>query len=230
MQVPEFMPDIKAGYHRAPESGGCVMQVVHFLWEEGWTDRPECTDGGLASIAIMLNDSVTDDARRGLLAAVPDLIGTAWLVDEAGLSEEDEDAAIDELNEWVAATMPYGAPVEEKFCDDCAERWGCLTDRITHMFGVKTSINGDCPNLAPWIGVPATMSEREEIELAREVFGLSVADVLERKPADWRERQHELVAWFVAFVRKYREVFGGQPGKDIETAEWQHVAKAMQPA
>lgn len=223
--VPDFMPDIRSGYHASPKAGGCVMQVTNYLWNEGWSDRPDCTESGIADIAISINDSVGQAARRGLLAAVPDLIGTAWLAE--GMSEVEEDRAIDALTAWFEQTFPYGTATlmgDEPF----DTRWANLTDRIQTSVNFATAVSGNIPDLSYYEGACSL----KEIAIVESIFGPDSALCITNAPTDWRERQVELVVWFVAFVAKYRELFGGtgQPVELIDETDWRRVADHMQPA
>lgn len=223
--VPDFMPDIRSGYHASPKAGGCVMQVTNYLWNEGWSDRPDCTESGIAGIAISVNDSVGQAARRGLLAAVPDLIGTAWLAE--GMSESEEDAAIDALSAWVDKTFPYGMSIADVDCDENYDtRWANLTDRIQTSISFATALSGNIPDLAYYENACHPHMEKEIVEA---IFGADTAQCVANAPTDWRERQVELVAWFVAFVAKYRELFGGagQPVELIDVSDWRKVADVM---
>ena len=53
------------------------MELASFLAGERWSDHPQCTHPLLASVARMVNDATSDDARQGLAELIPDVIGTA---------------------------------------------------------------------------------------------------------------------------------------------------------
>jgi hypothetical protein len=86
-QVPDGLPVLAAGKHLAPEDGVCVMEYVSVLAGERFTDRPRCTDLGLALLAQMVNDAVSDSGRHLLAPVAADLsvLGPADAVTEARL-------------------------------------------------------------------------------------------------------------------------------------------------
>lgn len=53
------------------------MELASFLAGERWSDHPRCTHPLVASVARMVNDSTSDDARQDLARLIPDVIGTA---------------------------------------------------------------------------------------------------------------------------------------------------------
>jgi hypothetical protein len=229
VHIPNFLPNLRAGAGSNPERGGCLMQVTSYLYNEGWTDKPECTDKALADIAISINDAIGPDARRILLVAVPDLIGTAWFDPEP----EAEDAAITALDEWARSTFPYGTIDPEN--DDATSRWIDLAERIELAVSVVSCLGGAIPEVSTFIGYFAgdgvNIKDETQTELIAAVFGRHIADAVGRAPADWRERQAELAAWFVAFVRKYREVFGeAENAVEVKESDWRRVAERMVPA
>jgi hypothetical protein len=73
--VPEFMPVLSRGKHRTPKSGGCFMEFASYLAGEGWSDHPACTHPVLASLARMVNDASSDQARSRLTVLIPSVIG-----------------------------------------------------------------------------------------------------------------------------------------------------------
>lgn len=81
-EIPEGMPRLSPGRHRSPRRGACFMEFASYLAGERWSDHPECTDPALAALARHVNDAVDDDARAGLVADVPRVIG---LRDDRGL-------------------------------------------------------------------------------------------------------------------------------------------------
>lgn len=228
--VPDFMPNIRSGYQHDPADGGCVMQVTAYLYNQGWTDHPECVDASLTNLAICINDSVGQDARRGLLAAVTDLMGTATLVDDLNLEEFAEDEALEKLEEWVGQTIPYGLSVD----DDSFEwgrdsRWSDLCEMIQMTVNIKTGIGGEIPNIEAYRSYG--LDTNAGYDTLETFFGKDVADAVRNAPADWEDRQVQLVSWFVAFVRKYREVLGDQADvREITTEQWRTVAEHMAPA
>lgn len=77
MTAPEFMPVLKAGKHRYPFQGACVMEYVSILAGEPFDDRPNCTLWLLGEWARDVNDSLSDTERQALLPLIPRLIGTS---------------------------------------------------------------------------------------------------------------------------------------------------------
>lgn len=52
----DYAIQLTSGKHRSPQDGLCVMECVAYIAGEGHTDHPECADGLLTSMAIVLND------------------------------------------------------------------------------------------------------------------------------------------------------------------------------
>ena len=52
------------------------MELASFLAGERWSDHPRCTHPLVASIARMVNDSTSDEARQRLAGLIPSVIGT----------------------------------------------------------------------------------------------------------------------------------------------------------
>jgi hypothetical protein len=71
--LPDGLPVLAPGKHLAPEDGVCVMEYVSVLAGERFSDRPRCTDLGLALLAQMVNDAVSDDGRHLLAPSAADL-------------------------------------------------------------------------------------------------------------------------------------------------------------
>lgn len=76
LQVPDFLPNLIGGASAKPEDGGCLMQFVSFLFDEGWTDQPVCTNRHLANLAVAVNDNISDIARPRLARFAPYLMNT----------------------------------------------------------------------------------------------------------------------------------------------------------
>ncbi|MDT0164824.1 hypothetical protein Q9R32_04575 [Actinotalea sp. AC32] len=74
-QVPDVLPVLSPGRHRRPKDGACFMEWASLLAGERWSDRPRCTHRLLAHLARLVNDSVDDVARAGLVHLVPDVVG-----------------------------------------------------------------------------------------------------------------------------------------------------------
>ena len=51
------------------------MEMASYLAGERWSDHPHCTHPLLASAARLVNDLMSDDNRRRLIALVPSVIG-----------------------------------------------------------------------------------------------------------------------------------------------------------
>ncbi len=73
--APELMPVLSRGKHRTPRSGGCFMEFASYLAGEAWSDHPTCTHPALASLARMVNDCTSDEARSRLATLIPSVIG-----------------------------------------------------------------------------------------------------------------------------------------------------------
>jgi hypothetical protein len=75
VRVPEMMPLLSRGKHRRPRNGACFMELASFVAGEPWSDHPACTHPLLASLARLVNDATSDDARQHLAPLIPDVIG-----------------------------------------------------------------------------------------------------------------------------------------------------------
>jgi hypothetical protein len=70
-----FLPVLSAGRHRSAKRGACFMEYASYLAGERWSDRPGCTHPALASLARLINDLTSDDARSALSAHIPSVVG-----------------------------------------------------------------------------------------------------------------------------------------------------------
>jgi|SRR5665811_961755 len=73
--APESMPVLSRGKHRNPRRGACFMEMASVLAGERWSDHPTCTHPLLAELARLINDSVSDRFRPGLIPLIPSVIG-----------------------------------------------------------------------------------------------------------------------------------------------------------
>lgn len=71
--VPELLPTLSRGRHDNPSQGACLMEYVSVLAGQPFSDRPDCTDPLLATIARVVNDRTSDSARPRLAGLAPDL-------------------------------------------------------------------------------------------------------------------------------------------------------------
>jgi hypothetical protein len=68
---------LKSGSHRSPEEGLCLMEAVAWFRGQPHGDRPACVSPVLGAYGRSLNDSLTDQARQGLIRFIPRMPGTA---------------------------------------------------------------------------------------------------------------------------------------------------------
>ena len=73
--VPELLPMLSRGKHRNPRKGACFMELASYLAGERWSDHPDCTHPLLASVARLVNDYTSDEARPRLAGLIPSVIG-----------------------------------------------------------------------------------------------------------------------------------------------------------
>lgn len=73
--APDLLPVLARGKHKSPRSGACFMEFASHLSGEAWSDHPACTHPVLASLARMVNDCTSDDARSRLMTLIPSVIG-----------------------------------------------------------------------------------------------------------------------------------------------------------
>lgn len=73
--APDLLPVLSRGKHKSPRSGACFMEFASHLSGEAWSDHPACTHPVLASLARMVNDCTSDEARSRLMMLIPSVIG-----------------------------------------------------------------------------------------------------------------------------------------------------------
>ena len=73
--APDLLPVLSRGKHKSPRSGACFMEFASHLSGEAWSDHPACTHPVLASLARMVNDCTSDEARSRLMTLIPSVIG-----------------------------------------------------------------------------------------------------------------------------------------------------------
>jgi len=73
--LPDVVPVLSAGKHRNPRKGACFMEMASFLAGERWSDHPSCTHPLLATMARLVNDSLTDVDRPRIVGLIPDVVG-----------------------------------------------------------------------------------------------------------------------------------------------------------
>lgn len=71
------VPFIRSGVGASPADGGCILQVVSWIHNEGWTDDPPCVHPVIRRLAIVANDNLPDGERQKLLDLIPRMMGTA---------------------------------------------------------------------------------------------------------------------------------------------------------
>ena len=70
-----FLPILSAGRHRNAKRGACFMEYASYLAGERWSDSPACTHPSLASLARLVNDLTSDDARGRLTTLIASVVG-----------------------------------------------------------------------------------------------------------------------------------------------------------
>ena len=70
---PAGLPLLGRGRHASPEDGACLMEYTSVLAGLRFSDRPRCTAPTLASVARLINDATSDDARPELARRAPEL-------------------------------------------------------------------------------------------------------------------------------------------------------------
>lgn len=73
--IPEIMPVLSRGKHRTAKRGACFMEYASWMAGESWSDHPACTHPSIASLARMVNDCTSDEARSELVSLIPSVIG-----------------------------------------------------------------------------------------------------------------------------------------------------------
>jgi hypothetical protein len=73
--VPDSIPILSRGKHRNPKKGACFMELASYLAGERWSDHPNCTHPLLATMARLVNDFTSDEARPRLAQLIPSVIG-----------------------------------------------------------------------------------------------------------------------------------------------------------
>lgn len=75
IDTPELLPVLSRGRHRSARRGACFMEYASVLAGERWSDHPQCTHPALASLARLVNDCSSDEARNKLAPLIPSVIG-----------------------------------------------------------------------------------------------------------------------------------------------------------
>jgi hypothetical protein len=70
-----LLPILSAGRHRNAKRGACFMEYASYLAGERWSDHPACTHPSLATLARLVNDLTSDEARSGLSTFIPSVVG-----------------------------------------------------------------------------------------------------------------------------------------------------------
>ncbi|NMO89433.1 hypothetical protein [Actinomycetospora sp. TBRC 11914] len=114
-EVPDGLPVLSVGRHRAPDRGSCVMEYVSVLAGEPWSDHPRCTDRALGELARRVNDDVRAPARPALALLAPRLAGAVGpgvatdvvvrAVARAGLQHAPEDPVLRRVHRRAARRL-----------------------------------------------------------------------------------------------------------------------------
>lgn len=69
---------VASGAHKASDGEACTMELVAWLANEPWGDKPSCASPRCTGFAISLNDAISDDGYRTQLMRplVPLLVGS----------------------------------------------------------------------------------------------------------------------------------------------------------
>lgn len=71
------VPFLRNGMGRTPADGGCIMQVIDWITNNGsWTDRPKCVLPALRDISVAVNDGAYPEQRQQLLPLATRLMHT----------------------------------------------------------------------------------------------------------------------------------------------------------
>lgn len=131
--VLDAMPQLTNGTGPSPDKGGCVMQVVAYLWRKEWHDAPVCVLPVLRNFAISVNDNVEDEERQRLYRLIPRLMGTnpteEWVDRSHAFLYLDEDGSIQE--QYIKRMRPKQP--ESNMLDENIQKW--INDDLIHKFG-----------------------------------------------------------------------------------------------
>lgn len=64
---------LSVGAHFSAQDGACLMEVVSVAAGQSWSDAPASTHPLLGHLARLVNDTMSDHGRQGLLELVPGL-------------------------------------------------------------------------------------------------------------------------------------------------------------
>jgi hypothetical protein len=132
MNTPDFLPVLSRSSHLNPDEGACVMEMVSFLAGEKWSDSPNCVLPVLQTIAITVNDWVSDDNRNRIALLIPDFMDTRKLDTETLKSRVQAEVLPDYYNYFSAGKFQYLAT--------CSAYSFNLTE-ITHV--IREAANAD---------------------------------------------------------------------------------------
>jgi hypothetical protein len=102
------------GPHKSFEQGACIMEMVSYLANEPWSDRPKCACPALTSYAMSLNDTLTDEHRQLLKPFVPLLAGSR--------STPEVQLARKKLIRWRNVTVTYPTVIDTLKLPDIAAK------------------------------------------------------------------------------------------------------------
>ncbi len=68
--------ELKTGAHKNLKEGACIMELVSYIANEPWSDRPKCACPILTEYAIRINDRFNDEHRQLLKPLIPLLLNT----------------------------------------------------------------------------------------------------------------------------------------------------------
>ncbi|MGY1652888.1 hypothetical protein [Geodermatophilus sp. SYSU D01119] len=83
-RIPDSLPVLGRGRHRAPARGACFLEYTALLAGEPFTDAPQCVDAELAAVLRHANDVLSDADRPRLLPLLGRAIGLVAAGPDAG--------------------------------------------------------------------------------------------------------------------------------------------------
>ncbi|MDZ5620445.1 hypothetical protein SFC88_06405 [Nocardioides sp. HM23] len=117
--IPDGIPVLSRGRHRAPRRGACFMELASVLAGERWSDHPSCTHPLLAYLARLVNDHTSDDGRQKLAPLIPSVVyrrgnDRTWLAVAVAVAAQ----VVLDVPEGTQRALAAGLLQAERLCAD----------------------------------------------------------------------------------------------------------------
>lgn len=118
--------DLKKGAHANLNEGYCVMELVSYLANEPWSDRPQCACPILTEYTICINDRFNDEHRQLLKPIIPLLLNSRVDDDKIKIARK-------QLIMWRNVTALYPLILDECKMPELADKLRKFTNCTADM-------------------------------------------------------------------------------------------------